>query len=276
MRNSLKLVGFLLIAITLNSCLVTMFYQYDYGKKKKVELRYMGLREKQFRLHVRVSSDRNEIRIVGASKYNAPKFIEDSVSTVDFIEEKLSFPDGTVLEKKYRPMLGVGAGKCRDKHGKEIPCLEEFYTCDGFKKKLRKNKRINLKIVYDLDSSGAVTRKEKKYTLVKKKYYEVSIHLFLSAVPCPVLSLPKHSNIRMGMPMSFFFGESRVCDFSGFVPPYFRACLKAKIFRVHFKFSHCSGPHLHLKMGAIEQAYTAYSAPTLTLRLTAIPKGFNT
>ncbi|PGH38102.1 MAG: hypothetical protein CRN43_17265 [Candidatus Nephrothrix sp. EaCA] len=153
-----------------------MFYQYDYGKKKKVELRYMQLREKQFHLDVCVSSYRDEIRIVGTSKYNAPKFIEDSVSTVEFIEKKLSFPDGTVLEKKYRPDPVPSIGICYDKDGKKIPCLREFYTCDGFKKKLRKNKRINLKIVYDLDSSGAVTRKEKKYTLVKKKYYEVSIH----------------------------------------------------------------------------------------------------
>ena len=175
MRNSLKLAGFLLTAVILNSCLMTMSYKYDYGKKKG-GLRYMSLREKQFRLDVRVSSDRDEIRIVGTSKYDAPKWIEDSVSTVEFIEKKLSFPDGTVLEKKSRPMLGVGAGKCRDKHGKEIPCLDWFYTCDGFKKKLRKNKYINLKLVYDLDSSGAVTRKEKKYALVKKRYYEISIH----------------------------------------------------------------------------------------------------
>src|SRR6218665_18568 len=174
MRNSLKLAGFLLIAITLNSCLVTMFYQYDYGKKKKGGLRYMRLREKQFRLDVRVSSDRDEIRIAGTSKYDAPKLIEDSVSTVEFIEEKLSFPDGTVLEKKYRP--DPVPSRCYDNDGKKIPCLEEFYTCDGFKKKLRKNKYINLKLVYDLDSSGAVTRKEKKYALVKKRYYEISIH----------------------------------------------------------------------------------------------------
>ena len=175
MRNSLKLAGFLLIATTLNSCLVTMFYQYDYGKKKKGELRYMGLREKQFHLDVRVS-DRDRITIVRTSKYDAPKWIEDSVSTVEFIEEKLSFPDGTALEKKSRPVPVPSIGICYDKDGKEIPCLDWFYTCDGFKKKLRQNKYINLKLVYDLDSSGAVTRKEKKYALVKKRYYDISIH----------------------------------------------------------------------------------------------------
>jgi len=176
MRNSLKLVGFLLIAVTLTGCAVSMAYKYDYGKKKKGELRYMQLREKQFRLDVCVSSDRDEIRIARTSKYDAPKFIEDSVSTVEFIEEKLSFPDGTVLEKKYRPVPVPSIRICYDNDGKEIPCLEEFYTCDGFKKKLRKNKRINLKIVYDLDSSGAVTRKEKKYTLVKRRFYRIAVH----------------------------------------------------------------------------------------------------
>jgi len=202
MKNSLKLVGFLLIAVILNSCGIDMTYQYDYGKKKKRGdryYRYSSLEEKQFWISVDVSSDREEIRIDETlktkyytlkaiedtvstvrfieTKYYTPKGIEDTVSTVHFIETKLSFPDGTILEKKSRPRprLGGGIEQCLDKDGKEYPCLDWFYTCDGFKKKLRRNKHINLKLVYDLDSLGAVTRKEKKYTLIKKKYYYLKL-----------------------------------------------------------------------------------------------------
>ena len=182
MKNSLKLVGFLLIAVILNSCGIDILYEYDYGKKKKRGdryYRYSSLKAKQFWISVAVSSDREEIRInkISKTKYYTLKAIEDTVSTVCFIETKLSFPDGTILEKKSRPRprLGGGIEQCLDKDGKEYPCLDWFYTCDGFKKKLRRNKHINLKLVYDLDSLGAVTRKEKKYTLIKKKYYYLEL-----------------------------------------------------------------------------------------------------
>ncbi|KAA3645189.1 MAG: hypothetical protein DWP98_11860 [Bacteroidetes bacterium] len=116
------------------------------------------------------------MQIGGLSKYNAPTWIKDTISEVNFIKQELSFPDGTILEKKSRPMTPAISKNCRDKDGKEIPCLTDFYTCDNFKKKLRKYKHLNLKLVYTLDSLGEVTQYKREYELVKKKYYRFAVH----------------------------------------------------------------------------------------------------
>src|SRR6218665_2019144 len=120
MKNSLKLVGFLLIAVILNSCGIDILYEYDYGKKKKRGdryYRYSSLKGKQFWISVAVSSDREEIRIKKASKskYYTLKAIEDTVSTVRFIETKYYTPKGiedtvsTVrfIETKYYTPKGI-------------------------------------------------------------------------------------------------------------------------------------------------------------------------
>ena len=169
-----KNIIYLIIVFILNSCSVSIAYKCDYGKENK-SFRYMDLKERQFTTSVSVSRNKNEIHLNGLSKYNAPTWIEDTISEVHFIKKEVSFPDGTVLEKKSRPYANF-SGKCIDKDGKEIPCLEEYYTCDNFKKKLRKNRYMNLKLVYDVDSLGTVTHYEKEYELVKKRYYRIGLH----------------------------------------------------------------------------------------------------
>ena len=176
---------FLLLVLTLNSCLVVDMTLEHYNgknwKKNGFSYKVSSVEEKQFIIDIVVSYDKGEIYVTPITKYsfkNAWKLIEDTISEVSFIKKELSFPDGTILEKKSRPMRKTPSFSttCYDKDGKEIPCLTYFYTCDDFKKKLRKYRHINLKLVYDVDSLGTVTHFEKEYELVKKRYYRFAVH----------------------------------------------------------------------------------------------------
>lgn len=162
----------------LSGCVCDMSLKYDNGTswRRKGKTNRYGIQEAQFLYDVTVYSDKSGVTIGGVSKYNAPSLIKDTVSTINFIEDKLSFKDGTVLEKKSEPVAPGLRMTCYNKEGERIPCLNYFYTCDGFKKKLRKNKYTILKIVYDLDSAGIVSRREKEYLLVKKRYYRFAVH----------------------------------------------------------------------------------------------------
>jgi len=49
--------------------------------------------------------------------------------------------------------------------------FEKHYYCNDFPKKVRKNKHLNLKIEYDLDSLGTIIHKHYEYVLVKKRIW---------------------------------------------------------------------------------------------------------
>jgi len=169
MIRLLKYIVVFLVVLSLNSCVCTKTYKYDYGKQAKY--RYMMLEEKQFMLDLDIYSN-NRI-VINYYIYPYSSMIEDTISRVRFIKEELKFPDGTVLIKKsHRDRFY----KCIDKDGKLAPCIDYYYTCDNIKKKIRKNKYIFLKLVYDIDSLGTIKHYDKEYKFVKKRYCRVGLH----------------------------------------------------------------------------------------------------
>jgi hypothetical protein len=172
MKFFLKNISFIFLIIILNSCVTSIVYKYDYGKQS--EYRYMQINESQFYMDVVISSDRDDASISILTKFNAPNFIKDTVSIVNFVDYKLTFNDGTVLKKVWSP-LNISA-KCYDKVGNEVPCGDYVYTCSNFKKVMRKNKYLKLELVYEIDSLGKTHLYKKKYQLTKKMYYRLAVH----------------------------------------------------------------------------------------------------
>jgi hypothetical protein len=153
-------------------------YEFDGGrdyKKSNLKYRYSAVPVDKIGLELTVYPDKSGMEI--NRTYYSPLIIIDSVNikkNVTIVNKKLKFIDGTVLEQKSRPM-GISA-KCYDKEKKEIPCLEYYYTCNDFNKKVKKSKHLYLKVIYDIDSLGIVTRHEKEYQLVRKKYCRIAVH----------------------------------------------------------------------------------------------------
>ena len=162
----------------LQGCACRFSYEFDGGrnyKESNLKYRNSAVPVHTIGLELDVLSDYSGIEVNKA--YYSPLACVDSLKAkqkVVVINKTLSFPDGTILEQKSRPM-GINA-KCFDNDGKEIPCLNYYYTCDNFKKKFRKYKQLNLKVVYDLDSLGVITHYEKEYELVRKKHCRVAVH----------------------------------------------------------------------------------------------------
>jgi len=57
----------------------------------------------------------------------------------------------------------------RDRNAKSF--YKKYYYCNDFPKKVKKNKHLNLKIEYDLDSLGTIIHKQYEYVLVKKRIW---------------------------------------------------------------------------------------------------------
>ena len=125
----------------------------------------MAIEENQFTIDVRVSPNNEEITMSGFSKYSSAKWVKDTISTVHFKEKKLYFDNGTILEKQAR----------YDPYFKKN---EEYYTCENISKLVKRNKHINLKLVYDVDSLGKITHYEKEYQAIRKKscHAHIGVH----------------------------------------------------------------------------------------------------
>lgn len=168
----------LLSLLILQGCACHFSYEFDGGrnyKESNLKYRYSAVSVDKIGLELNVFSDQSGIEI--SRTHYSPWISVDSLRTeekVIIIDKKLSFSDGTFLEKKWKS--SVISAKCYDNDGKEIPCGSYYYTCDNFKEKFKKNKHLNLKLVYDLDSLGVVTHHEKEYQLVKRRYCRAAVH----------------------------------------------------------------------------------------------------
>jgi len=168
----------LLSLLILQGCTCHFLYEFDGGrnyKESNLKYRYSAVPIDKIGLELNVLSDQSGIEV--SRTHYSPWVRVDSLKVeqkVIIINKILSFSDGSFLEKKWKS--SVISAKCYDNDGKEIPCGSYYYTCDNFKEKLRKNKHLNLKVIYDVDSLGIVTRHEKEYELVRKKYCRAAVH----------------------------------------------------------------------------------------------------
>ena len=139
-------------------CSCQYAYKYNYGKNV-----YQDIKEDQFTISVMVSQAKDQITIDNLTKYNAPGWIKDTISKVNFIRWQLSFPDNIILEEKIK----------YDPNSKRT---YKYYTHTDFYTYLKKSKFLNLKVTYELDSIGIVSNYIKEYTLERKKYCQFSVH----------------------------------------------------------------------------------------------------
>lgn len=150
--------------LMIQGCACSYFFEFDNGaswKNKSALTRFGDIKEKEFVIGIKIHSE--SIDITPLTHFNAPLLVKDSVNKVRFIKFTPSFSEGIVLEKKTR-------------YNSHFKTNEDYYTCDNFSELIKKNKNLNLKVIYDLDSLGVITNHEKEYKLVKKQYCRVAVH----------------------------------------------------------------------------------------------------
>lgn len=162
MKLFIKLSYVFFFGLIIQGCRCNSFFKYDFGLSlEKDYIRFGDIEQKSFLIGIRINSE--SIQIAPLTHFNAPLLVKDHITKVKFISFNPSFPNGTILELKKR-------------YNEHFKVYDDYYTCKNFTKLIKKNKNLNLTIVYDLDSLGEVTHYTKEYKLVKKRGCHFAVH----------------------------------------------------------------------------------------------------
>lgn len=160
MGSPTKILFFVIIILLLQSCACSYRYELPIKEKKKHYYKAGGINGGSFHISPELSPDNKDIHLViltnesHLDSHFKTVFLNDSITKVNFIDCKLSFADGTILNKY----------------------VYEYsrYTYYSVGKELKKP--LNLNIIYTLDSLGVVTHHEEEYRLVRKRYCRFGFH----------------------------------------------------------------------------------------------------
>lgn len=171
-KSTMKVQIIFFLLFLLFSCNCPQGYYMDNGKTWKEDGkldRFTDIKEQDFLISV--NKHDSEITLDYLTKFNAPVIVKDRGVNVTFKEVIPILENKTELIRHERESI-IGYTDSTLQHRVK----DEYFTCDNFQHEIKTSKKLFLKVIYDLDSSGTSRTVEKTYTLVRKKHCYLSVH----------------------------------------------------------------------------------------------------